>query len=352
MQKEYATSTSVIAILRSSLIILLVFACFKLTQPFLGALIWAIIIAISSWPAVNWLTRPHGLRRSWAVIFVTVLLLLALVTPIALMVMAFNRALPAMIALIHQLAHYHLPPLPAWLTTVPFIGSHLEHLWHSTQNDLLSMIDKLRPTINETALWSLNHGVQLGLSLIEIVLAIVVAGFLLLNGDAVSHIAKRTVVKLGGAAASDLPNVVARTLRSVMTGIVGTALAQTLLCVVGLIIADVPGFLALGFLCFVLAIAQLPTMIIWLPAAGWVFYKGETGYAIFLVVWGFFLVNTIDNFIKPLLISQGAQLPLSLIFLGVLGGLIAWGVMGLFIGPTLLAVSYSLFQYWLTNDPK
>ena len=349
MTKELFTSSGVMVILRSSVIILLIAACLKVIQPFFGALIWAIIISISAWPAVNWLARPLGKRRL-AVLLVTIVLLLSLVTPIALMVMAFNEALPGMMKLLHELVHYHLPPAPEWITSTPLVGSKLQNIWQAAQNDILSTVEKVKPLLNQTALWSLSHGAQLGLSLLEILLAIVIAAFLLFYGETMAQLATRTLLKLGGAPTLDLPGVVTRTIRSVMTGVVGTALAQTLLCVVGLMIANVPGFLALGFLCFILAIAQLPTMFVWLPAAVWVFYSGATGYAVFLLLWGFLLVNTIDNFIKPFLISQGAKLPLSLIFLGVIGGLIAWGILGLFIGPTLLAVSYSLLHYWLTGD--
>ncbi|WP_239688519.1 AI-2E family transporter [Aquitalea magnusonii] len=186
--------------------------------------------------------------------------------------------------------------------------------------------------------------------MLEIVLAIVIAGLLLINGDKLWDGAELAISKLGGATADELPEVIARTIRSVTTGVVGTALAQTVLCVIGLLIAGVPGALVLGFLCFIVAVAQLPTLLIWLPAALWVFYTGQTGLGIFLLVWGFLLVNTIDNVLKPLLISQGAQMPLSIIFMGVIGGLLAWGLLGLFIGPTLLAVGFTLFQHWLRPE--
>jgi predicted PurR-regulated permease PerM len=224
------------------------------------------------------------------------------------------------------------------------------HFWQSAQTDLPAVLDNLMPAINRGALWSLSYGAQLALSLLEIILALFVACLLLINGERAWHLAELSIVKLGGAPATELPEVVVRTIRSVTTGVIGTALAQTLLCVIGLLIAGVPAPLVLGFLCFMLAVAQMPTLLIWLPAAAWVFYTGHSGRALFLLLWGFLLVNTIDNIIKPFLISQGSKLPLSLIFIGVIGGLIAWGMIGLFIGPTLLAVGYTLFEYWLHGD--
>ena len=141
--------------------------------------------------------------------------------------------------------------------------------------------------MNQGALWLLSGGANLSLSLLEIVLAIIVSGLLLINGDRLWDMVELIVIKLGGAPAGELPDVIARTIRSVTTGVVGTALAQTILCVIGLLIAGVPGALVLGFLCFIVAVAQMPTLIVWSPAAAWVFYTGNTGLGIFLLVWGF-----------------------------------------------------------------
>lgn len=341
---------TVMAVIRVAVVLLLVLACLKIVQPFLGALIWAVIIAISAWPAVDHLGGWLGGRRRLAVATIIVAILIALVGPITLMALSLADTLPLVTDMAHQLTSLHLPPPPPWFNDIPIVGEAMSKFWVSAQNDLPGLMDKIRPMANQAALWSLSHGAQLGMSILEIILAIIIAGLLLLNAETAWQTAERTIVKLGGAPAVDLPDVVARTIRSVMTGVVGTALVQTLLCVIGLMVAGVPGSLVLGFLCFMLAVAQLPTLLVWLPAAGWVFYTGHTGYGIFLLLWGFLLVNTIDNLIKPLLISQGAKLPLSLIFLGVIGGLIAWGVIGLFIGPTLLAVSFTLFQHWLAGQ--
>jgi predicted PurR-regulated permease PerM len=348
--RQKLTGMSVMAVFRIAVLSLLVLACVKIILPFLGALIWAIIIAISTWPAFNMLAERLGQRRKLTAVILVGLMLLALAVPISLMVLSMIEFLPRLSTLTHDLTAVALPDAPVWLDSIPVLGPATSQLWHTAQGDLPSMLDKLRPALNQGAIWSLSHVAQLGLSLLEIVLAIVVSGILLYNGEEAWYGAERTIVKLGGAPAIDLPEVVARTVRSVTTGVVGTALAQTLLCVVGLWIAGVPGSLVLGFLCFMLAVAQMPTLFVWMPAAAWVFYSGNTGHAIFLALWGFLLVNTIDNFLKPMLISQGAKLPLSLIFLGVIGGLIAWGVIGLFIGPTLLAVAYTLYRHWLEGE--
>ena len=343
-------NVSVMAVIRIAVLFLLMLACFKVVQPFLGALIWATIIAISVWPAFTWLTYHLNGRRRWAAFLLMLSIALALAAPIGLMILSLDDLWPLLTRIARGLEHHQLPNLPQWVIDLPVIGLPITEFWKNTQTDLPTMLSGLMPAINRGALWSLSYGAQLALSVLEIILALIIAGLLLINGEHAWRLAEQTIVKLGGAPATELPDVVARTIRSVTTGVLGAALAQTLLCIIGLAIAGVPAVLVLGFLCFMLAIAQMPTLLIWLPAAGWVFYTGQTGRGVFLVIWGFLLVNTIDNFIKPILISQGAKLPLSLIFIGVIGGLIAWGMIGLFIGPALLAVGYNLFEHWLKGE--
>ncbi|MBV8049297.1 MAG: AI-2E family transporter [Paludibacterium sp.] len=344
------SNISVMAVMRVAVVLLLIFACYRIVQPFLGALIWAVIIAVSVWPAYNWLVYKLNNRRRLAAVLIIGAIALAIAAPIGLMILSLGDLWPFLSQIARGLSGYHLPNAPAWLLGMPVVGEPFGQVWRSAQSDLPAMLAKLMPAINRGALWSLSYGAQLALSLFEIVLSLVVATLLLINGEHAWHVAENTIVKLGGAPATELPDVVSRTIRGVTTGVIGTALVQTLLCVIGLLIAGVPAPVVLGFLCFMLAVAQLPTLLVWLPAALWVFYTGHSGLALFLALWGFLLVNTIDNFIKPLLISQGAKLPLSLIFIGVIGGLLAWGMIGLFIGPTLLAVSYTLFVYWLRGD--
>jgi len=352
MLSKGLSNLSVMAVLRIAVMLLLVAACYMIISPFLGALIWAVIIAVSMWPAFTWLTYKLNGRRRIAALLLVSAITLALAAPIGLMVMSLTDVWPLLSHMAHGMAGFQLPPAPAWVGNLPLVGGALLDLWQSAQSDLPAMLGNLLPAINRGALWSLSYGAQLALSLLEIILALVIAFMLLIHGEGAWRLAEKTIVKLGGAPATELPQVVARTIRSVTTGVIGTALAQTLLCVIGLLIAGVPATLVLGFLCFMLAVAQMPTLLVWLPAAGWVFYTGHTGRTIFLLLWGFLLVNTIDNFIKPFLISQGSKLPLSLIFIGVIGGLLAWGMIGLFIGPTLLAVGYTLFVHWLNGDEE
>ncbi|RQW29817.1 AI-2E family transporter [Rhodobacteraceae bacterium CH30] len=339
-------SFNVMAGIRIAAVLLLLAACIKVIQPFLGALIWASIISIATWPYYRWLAKHMGNRNKLAAIAIVLLLMIAIAAPISVMAVKLAHSLPDTQTL-ETLGHTPIPHAPAWLETIPLIGHKLNAFWLSVQADVPGFIEKLRPTANKAALWILEQGASIGFSLLEIILAILISGLLLINGDKLWDGANLTLRKLGGAPADGLAEVIARTVRGVSNGVVGTALAQTILCVIGLLIAGIPGALALGFLCFVFAVAQLPTLLVWLPAAGWLFYVGDNNYGIFLLLWGFLLVNTVDNVLRPLLISQGAQMPLFVIFMGVMGGLLAWGVIGLFIGPTLLAVALTIYRHWL-----
>ncbi|AXK40135.1 AI-2E family transporter [Crenobacter cavernae] len=336
--------------IRTAAIALLTLACFRVILPFLGALTWAGIIALSAWPVFVWLRDRLGGRKKTAALTVVLALALALIAPLTLMVLTLADAVPQATRMVSDLIGIGLPPPPAWLTSLPFVGQSLSDLWQSTHSDLTTLFARLKPYINEAALWTLGQGAAFGKGLLELVIAVILSGVLLAYGDPLWDVFERIVARLGGRMGGELPELVARTVRGVTTGVVGTALVQALLALIGFWISGVPGALVLGIVCFIVAIAQLPTLLVWVPATIWLFYSGDTGYAIFLGLWGALLVQNIDNFLKPYLISQGAGLPLPLIFLGVIGGLLAWGMIGLFLGPTVLAVGYSVFGRWLQQE--
>jgi predicted PurR-regulated permease PerM len=337
-------------ILRMAAIALLVFACLQVIQPFLGALTWAGIIAVSTWPAYQRLCGLLKGRQALAATLLVIALGTAIILPLALLATSLVDSVPNIASFASGLADIKQQPPPQWLSSIPLLGPNLIDIWQSSHSDISGLFTKAKPYIDQTAYWALGQGAQLGKNLVVLVLALILSGVFLVYGDASWRTFEKVLARLGGKVASDLPDLVARTIRSVTNGVVGTALVQGLLTIIGLLISGVPGAVILGFLCFLIAVAQLPTLIVWAPAAAWLFYSGSTGYAIFLTLWGLLLVNTIDNIVKPYLISHGAGLPLPLIFLGVIGGLLSWGLIGLFIGPTALAVGYTVFSQWL-NKP-
>lgn len=334
-----------------ALLAFLVFACLQIVGPFVGPILWGIIIAVATWHPYRWLADHLGGRRKLAAVIVSVALLLILVVPIALLVSSLAEGVSAVAGLLRDLTTLRLPEPPAWLNDIPVIGMTLDERWREAMVDLPASLQRLQPYIGTAAGYGLSFGAGLGFAVLEFLIAIIVAAILLVTGEAAVLVLQRFVLRVGGKHHLGLLGVAAQTIRGVAAGIIFTAFIQAVLLVFGLVVVGAPGPVVLGFLTFFLLVLQLPNWLVWVPVVVWLGYKGSTGYAIFLAVWGTFVVSTIDNFIRPYLISQGAKLPLLLIFVGVIGGLFAYGFIGLFVGATLLGLGYTIFHSWLDEEP-
>lgn len=331
-------------LIRYALLAGLAYACFIIVKPFLGAIVWAAIIAVSVLPLHERLEkRLQGKSKRAAILLMGGLGVLLLV-PMIVLVNSLVELVPKVSQLVLQLAGLLEHP-PAWLNNIPLVNSALSD-WLAGGNDVL--VAKIKPYVNEVAVWGLGQGTHLTKVLLQMLLAFVLAGVFLVGRHGLVGLLREMAGRVGGGNAAVLVGVAERTIRGVMVGVVGTALVQALLAVVGFALAGVPAIALLGMATFILAVLQLPTILIILPVAGWLYATDQMGWAIFLLVWGFLVVGSVDNFLKPMLISQEAKLPLSLIFVGVLGGMLAWGFLGIFLGATLLALAYSLFNGWLS----
>ena len=334
-------------IVRLVALVLLVLACLQIILPFLGALAWAAIIAITVWPAFLWLTAKLGGRPVLAASFCTFVLFMLLVLPFAVLTATLGQAVPQVATLLKELTLSIGAEPPAWLSSLPLVGELIRDVWVGAVADAGGLVRRAMPAAEEAGVWALAQGASFALVLLQSVFAILIAGVLLVTADRFADLAQRLVSRLQLEQGGPLIGIVVGTVRSVAIGLIGTASIQALVAALGFALAGVPGVALLGFATFLLALVQLPTLLVWAPAAYWLYYTGETGHALFLAGWGLLLVNTVDNFLRPWLISRGAKLPFALILMGVLGGLLAWGVVGLFIGPTLLAVAYSLVRTWI-----
>jgi predicted PurR-regulated permease PerM len=334
-----------------TLLALLAFACLQIVRPFIGAMLWGIIIAVSTWHPYRWLAERLGGRKKIAAALMSVGLLLVLVVPVSMLVNSLAEGVAAVAGLLRDLTTVHLPAPPDWLRGLPVVGATLDDRWREAMVDLPAALERLQPYIGTAAAWGLSWGADLGFAVLEFVIAVVIAAILYVTGETANKVLRRFVARIGGSHHIGLIDVAAQTIRGVAAGIIFTAFLQAVLLVFGLVVVGAPGPVVLGFLTFFLLVLQLPNWLVWLPIVVWLGYKGETGFAIFLFIWGFFIVSTIDNFIRPYMISQGAKLPLLLIFVGVIGGLLAYGFIGLFIGATLLGVGYTLFLSWLDEEP-
>ena len=336
--------------LRGMLLVGLAVACLMVLAPFLGLLAWATILAIVLAPVCHRLDRAFRGRHGLTLIALGVLLVGVVLVPVVQLATASADG----IAWLHglDLATLTLPPAPEWLSGLPFGGDWLARKWEWVRGDLAAALTGVVPMLRDAGVWVLRSAALAGFALLEVILALVIALLLLHREARVTAFVQAIGARVAGAEGAILVDLVVRTVRGVFLGIVGTALVQGLLVVLGLAVAGVPGAVVLGFVAFVAAVAQLPTLLIWAPAVVWLWLGDATFAAFGLALWGLLVVNTVDNVLKPMIISSGAKLPLLLIFIGVIGGLLQFGFLGLFIGPVLLGVAHTLFIKWLDANAR
>jgi predicted PurR-regulated permease PerM len=239
---------------------------------------------------------------------------------------------------------------PSWIKTAPLVGRRLDAAWNllvTAQGDLRTFMELYTGDVEQ---WIIRAARAITDSIVQVLLSLVAAAVFWVNGDELMAALHDVLQRVGGSTADRALEITAGAIRGVVYGVIGTAFIQALLLATGLSVAGVPGAGMLGFIGLLLAISQVGgplLVIIWGGAAWWFFRQGLDGWGVFMIAWGI-LVSTIDNFLKPWLIALGIHLPLSLIILGVFGGLLAFGFLGLFIGPALIAVIYGLLKAWRT----
>lgn len=321
-------------------------------SPFLMAGIWAIMIAVATWPLLLAIEYRVGHRRWLAVCIMILGLLVALLLPLMLAISTLIKNSDQIIALADSLKSLAVPEPPGWLAHLPWIGDKFGQLWaQAASQGMQGLAAKAAPYAGNLTRWFAVRMGGIGMMLLQIVLSIGIAAILYLQGDAASAMLHRFARKLGGHKGSEMVTLATGAIRGVALGVCVTALIQAILGGIGLAITGIPFATILTALLFMLCIAQIGVMPILVPAVIWLYATGETGWGTFLLIWTTIVVN-LDTFLRPWLIRRGADLPLLLIFAGVIGGLITMGLVGIFVGPMLLAVSYTLLNSWLYSDPS
>ena len=327
-------------------LLLIAFGCFVILRPFLAALLWATILSISTWPAFRWLERVLGGRTTIAAALMTILLGLALLVPIALLGTSLADNFARFAGQMLSVFESGPPPPPPWVAELPSVGPTLAETWHYYADDTTRFADAARQYVGPATQWLLGLGTKLGSGVLDLTLSVVAAFFFFRDG---AHGARRLKVmldKVAGERGHRLLAVAEQTISGVVYGMLGTALAQGALAAFGLWLAGVPGALFLGVITSLLSFVPMGPPLVWIPSTIWLFSTGEIKWGVFMGLWGFFVVSTVDNVIRPYFISLGSALPLLLVLLGVLGGIVTFGLLGVFIGPTLLAVGYTLMREW------
>lgn len=325
----------------------IVIAAYQVLAPFVIAGLWAVVLVVASWSLLLWLQARLGGRRWAAVLLLTVGLLLVLVLPLTLAISAAVVNAGEIAERAKVLTTLTLPAPPQWLADLPFIGARALQLWEQVAAaGVEGLMTRLAPYAGAVTKRFLQEASGLGFVLVEILLALAFAAMLYSRGEDAARLAHRVGRRLAGELGSDAVTLATQAIRGVALGVGGTAIVQSVLAGIGLAIAGVPFVALLTAATFVLCIAQLGTPFVLGPAVLWVYWSGETGWGTFLLVWSL-IIGAADNVIRPLLIQRGVDLPFWLVFTGVVGGLLAFGLVGLFIGPVVLAVASMLLERWL-----
>jgi predicted PurR-regulated permease PerM len=318
-------------------------------RPFLLALVWATMITVSSWPILEWFQRRFRGRRAPAVAVMVVMLLLLLVVPLSLTITTIAENADRISEALRDAASMTLPAPPEWLGKVPLVGAKLEAAWVALAASGPGALGAAAaPYGREVLRWLGSQAASFGGTLVEFLLTVLIAGILFSSGEAAASGVRRFFRRLAGERGENTVELAGKAVRAVALGVVVTALVQSALAGLGLWIAGVPRPGLLTALSLVLCIAQVGPILVLGPSVIWLYWSGSTGWATALLVWSVG-VGTIDNVLRPVLIRKGADLPLLLIFAGVIGGLIGFGVVGLFIGPAILAVAYTLTTSWIAE---
>lgn len=327
-------------------LLILITGCFFVLRPFISALLWAVILSFSTWPVYRWWTNVLKGRKTLAATIMTLLLAGIFVIPVLVIGLSFADEATNLIARIRQSFETGLPALPQWVEKLPLIGADIHQRWQEWTTDKTQFENFIGPYQKQISMYILTSTPVIAQALFQILLSIIVCFFFYRDGEKTAKSLESFLKKIAGERADRLIRVAADTTKSVVYGIIGTAAVQAALQTIGFFIAGVPGALVFGFLTFFFSLIPMGPPLIWIPATIWLFYTKSVAWGIFMAIWGTFVVSGVDNVVKPYLISRGGNLPFILILLGVLGGVIAFGFIGVFIGPTLLALGFSLMSEW------
>ena len=330
----------------------LIAACFWILRPFLPAVIWATTLVVATWPVMLRVQHRLWNRRGLAVAIMTLALLLVFLVPFWLAITTIIDNFDRIVEWGTSLKSFKLPPPPQWLAAIPLFGDRAAQLWDSVAaSGVEPLVAKAAPYAGGAASWFVAALGGLGIVFVQFLLTVVIAAIMYVGGERAAAAAQRFGYRLAGERGEQSVELAGQAIRSVALGVVVTAVAQSVLGGVGIAIAGVPFAAVLTAIMFMLCIAQLGPLPVLLPVVIWLYWSGKSGWGTFafLLVWTI-VVGSLDSILRPFLIRKGAHLPLVLLLAGVIGGIIAFGLVGIFLGPVVLGVGYTLLQSWMAEE--
>lgn len=329
------------------LIVLLVAACFVILSPFIAVIAWGVTIAIAGYPGYCKLQKLVGGRSGFASALFTAFLLAALIVPIVLLGHTLIDGYHSL-AVRLQTGSLAIPPPPPNVASWPIVGKSLSDLWSLASTNFSAAMRNFAPQLKTAATALLASVAGIGLGVLQIFVSILVAGFLLPNSSQGARVSRKVAAHIFGSKGEEFVALSVATIRSVTTGILGVALIQSLFASIGFLVVRLPGAGLWALLFLVAAVLQVGAVML-IPAVIYVFATAGTAKAVAFLIWCI-VVALMDNVLKPLLLGRGVPVPILVIFLGAIGGFMAMGIIGLFVGPIVVSVGYKLLIAWLDDD--
>lgn len=329
-----------------SAVALILIGCLIILTPFFPAILLATILSLSAWPAFMWLNQRLGGRTAHAAFLMTVALALCFIVPLVIIGTSSAENFGKISEIAQKSLQQDLSKLADDIAKIPYAGETMATYWREATADKESLQAVAEEYSSQMTKGLIALGGSIARGLFDLTIGVMIAYFFFLHGARVSVRARNLIHRFGGPYGQRLLDVSKNTLIGVVYGMLGTALAQGMLAALGFWMADVPGASFLGLMTFFLSFVPNGPPFIWAPVALWLYSEGEIWRAVFVGLWGLLAISTIDNVLRPFFISLRGNLPFVLVLMGVIGGVLAFGFIGIFIGPTLLALAYALLMDW------
>jgi predicted PurR-regulated permease PerM len=320
--------------------------------PFLTLMVWALILAVTMYPLHQWLAHRIGGRQRLAATLVLIGAGLLIIAPTALLMNAFGSSVHSLIAAMRDNT-LSIPAPWAGVSGWPIVGERIYDVWSRAHADLPGLVMSMQPQIGELARAAISIVANIGIEMLQFLASFIIAGILLPHGEAGARVSRAILERVCGSGRGEtFTRLSAATIRAVAQGVIGIGFIQAVLVGLALLVADVPGAGILAAITLVLSIAQVPAILITLPVIGYIWLSGNysTGAAILDTVM-LLVAGMADNVLKPLILGRGVDAPMPIVLLGALGGMAAAGIVGMFVGATLLALGYQIFMTWVATDP-
>jgi predicted PurR-regulated permease PerM len=342
--REFLSRATEVTI-RIALVALLAAWCFQIVQAFIMPVVWGIIIATAIYPAYRWLGRMLGGRERLPAVILALIGLILVIVPFLLSAGSLVQSVQWLVTGLGD-GSLEVPPPPENIATWPFIGEKLHGIWSLANVNLMAALQQLGPHVTPLAGGFLSAAAGAGLGVVQFAISIVLAGVFLASSSSGANAAEAIATRIVGDRGAEFVALSGATVRGVAQGILGVALIQSILCAIGLFAAGVPHAALWATLCLVIAVVQLPPLLVLLPIIAYMFSTSGMTTSVLFAIWSV-LASSTDTFLKPILLARGLDLPMVIIFMGAIGGFMSSGFIGLFVGAVVLALGYKLFMAWL-----